>query len=423
MLYRKYRGQKLADIIGQDHITKSLKQAVEKDRIAHAYLFAGPRGVGKTSVARILVHLVNDLAYSGQVEHLDIIEIDAASNRRIDEIRDLRDKIHIAPTSAKYKVYIIDEVHMLTKEAFNALLKTLEEPPAHAIFILATTEPHKLPPTIISRTQRHNFKTIGHKDLIKGLKQIAKQESVTVDEDVLELIAEHSDGSFRDAISIFEQITSDKKLDIEAAREILGVAKNEVISQLLIACFSGKTSEIYKLLDELYNFGSTAPVISSQLISELRNLIRQEPDSAKEYLSLIEELLHVPQSADPRTRLEASLVGCSLDNMTVTPKAKDFDESDWTVIIKAVKEKSPTLYAVLRMAQADLDKSKLTLTFKFPFHQKKLQSNVNMDLLTEVASAALDRDIRVATKVDPKLKGGLDGVLNTFGGGEVVDYE
>jgi DNA polymerase III subunit gamma/tau len=159
-LYRKYRSKSLSEIVGQKHITDTLSNAIKSGRISHAYLFTGPKGVGKTSIARILAHEVNGLAYADESIHLDIIEIDAASNRRIDEIRDLRDKVHIAPTSAKYKVYIIDEVHMLTKEAFNALLKTLEEPPAHVIFILATTEAHKLPDTIVSRTQRFTFKAI-----------------------------------------------------------------------------------------------------------------------------------------------------------------------------------------------------------------------------------------------------------------------
>src|SRR3989338_478241 len=147
-LYRKYRSKKFGEVVGQQHVTKTLTNALKSGRISHAYLFTGPRGVGKTSVARIFAHEVNNLKYDEDKPHLDIIEIDAASNRRIDEIRDLREKVHISPTSAKYKVYIIDEVHMLTKEAFNALLKTLEEPPEHCIFILATTEAHKLPATI-----------------------------------------------------------------------------------------------------------------------------------------------------------------------------------------------------------------------------------------------------------------------------------
>src|SRR5690348_5210133 len=158
-LYRKYRSKTLDEIVGQAHVTTTLSNALKQGRFSHAYLLSGPRGVGKTSIARILAHEINGLPYTDE-SHLDIIEIDAASNRRIDEIRELRDRVNAAPVSAKYKVYIIDEVHMLTKEAFNALLKTLEEPPAHVVFMLATTEVHKLPDTIISRTQRFSLKPV-----------------------------------------------------------------------------------------------------------------------------------------------------------------------------------------------------------------------------------------------------------------------
>src|SRR3989442_7000568 len=177
-LYRAHRPKKLRDVVGQEHITTALTRALQNGTISHAYLFTGPRGVGKTTIARILAHEVNGLPYDDESMHLDIIEIDAASNRRIDEIRDLRDKVHLAPTSAKFKVYIIDEVHMLTKEAFNALLKTLEEPPAHAVFILATTEVHKLPETIISRTQRFSFKPVDVPKVVAHLKAIAKAEKI-----------------------------------------------------------------------------------------------------------------------------------------------------------------------------------------------------------------------------------------------------
>src|SRR5664279_4315105 len=168
-LYRTHRSRSLDEVIGQDHITKTLASALKKGQISHAYLFTGPRGTGKTSVARILAHAINEVPYDDDSFNIDIIEIDAASNRRIEDVRDLRDKVHIAPVSAPYKVYIIDEVHMLTGESFNALLKTLEEPPAHVIFILATTDLHKVPATIVSRTQRYAFRLIPHELLVSHL--------------------------------------------------------------------------------------------------------------------------------------------------------------------------------------------------------------------------------------------------------------
>jgi DNA polymerase-3 subunit gamma/tau len=223
-LYRKYRSKSLNEVVGQTHVTKTLQQALEKHQISHAYLFTGPRGVGKTSVARILAHEINELPYDDDSMHIDIIEIDAASNRRIDEIRELRDKVHIAPTSAKYKVYIIDEVHMLTREAFNALLKTLEEPPEHVVFILATTDAHKLPDTIVSRTQRFHFKPAEPKDLIALLQKIAKAEKITISSEAVTLLAEHSDGSFRDSLSLLDQARSHSAaIDEQTIQQLLGL--------------------------------------------------------------------------------------------------------------------------------------------------------------------------------------------------------
>lgn len=206
-LYRKYRPQTFNDIVGQNHIVSVLKNAIDKDQISHAYLFYGSRGTGKTSIAKIFANEVNNNEVY-QKENVDIIEIDAASNNGVDEVRDIKEAIKFLPTEGKYKVYIIDEVHMLTTAAFNALLKTLEEPPAHVIFILATTEIHKIPATILSRCQRFEFKNLSQEQLIDRLKYIAKEESLVIEEAAVEKIATLAKGGLRDAISILDQVSN-----------------------------------------------------------------------------------------------------------------------------------------------------------------------------------------------------------------------
>ena len=206
-LYRKYRSRRLSEVLGQEQVTAILARALAQGKIAHAYLLTGPRGVGKTSVARILAHEINHLPYDEQLTHLDIIEIDAASNNGVDDIRQLREKASIAPVSAPKKIYIIDEVHMLSKPAFNALLKTLEEPPAHVVFILATTDADKLPATILSRVQQFYFRPIAAEVIAGQLQMIAQHEGFSVTPEAAQLIAEQSQGGFRDAISLLDQLS------------------------------------------------------------------------------------------------------------------------------------------------------------------------------------------------------------------------
>ncbi len=309
-LYRKHRSKKLSEIVGQEHITDALEQALKTDKISHAYLFTGPRGIGKTSIARILAHEVNQLSYDETTTHIDIIEIDAASNRRIDEIRDLRDKIYIAPTSTKYKVYIIDEVHMLTREAFNALLKTLEEPPAHAIFILATTEVHKLPETIISRTQHFTFRPIEVERATEHLASIAKKENITIEPDALRLVAEHGNGSFRDSISILDQVSSHSEaIQLADVERLIGVAPKQNIAELNTALRSKDAKTIINVLQNLKQQGIAPTILAKQLAQNIRDQIAQaQSPSPKEDLALLQELITVSQSPDPYSTLEVILL-------------------------------------------------------------------------------------------------------------------
>lgn len=325
-LYRKYRSQNLGEIVGQDHITSTLSRALQDGKISHAYLLTGPKGVGKTSIARILAHEVNGLPYS-EDPHLDIIEIDAASNRRIDEIRDLREHIHAAPASAKYKVFIIDEVHMLTKEAFNALLKTLEEPPAHVIFILATTETHKLPETIISRTQRYSFRPVPTDQVVAHLRAIAQKEKIAVDDDALELIAEHGEGSFRDSISLLDQASSSgEKITRTAVESILGRASTDEITDLVTLVATHKPLEIIAKLTAMFNAGFDAAILATQLGAFLRADLLAERSAlfdAHRSLALLHDLLAVPGSLNAKQHLEITLMSHALEDQSTTQQTAE----------------------------------------------------------------------------------------------------
>jgi len=304
-LYRKYRSKTLDEVIGQKHITDILSRAISQGRVSHAYLLTGPRGVGKTSVARILAHEINNLPYDEENTNLDIIEIDAASNNGVEDVRDLREKVQIAPISASKKVYIIDEVHMLSKAAFNALLKTLEEPPEHIVFILATTNVEKLPATIISRTQRFSFRPISVDDATKHLAHIAKQEDIKVTDEALKLIAQRSDGSFRDSISLLDQLasladTNDKKtITAKLIEDTLGLAPNEVIDQLLDAVENHNVDKLVELLNNTFNDGISSTVLVTQLTSKIRDQISDKP----QLLTLLDSLIDVAKSPQPQLKL------------------------------------------------------------------------------------------------------------------------
>lgn len=302
-LYRKYRSRSLDEVLGQDHVTNILRRALEQGKIAHAYLLTGPRGVGKTSVARILAHEINQLPYDEEASHLDIIEIDAASNNGVDDIRALREKAQVAPVSAPKKIYIIDEVHMLSKPAFNALLKTLEEPPAHVVFILATTDADKLPATILSRVQQFFFRPIPADIMARQLMTIAEKEDFTIEADAARLIAERSRGGFRDGISMLDQLSAlasaDKPLSASDVAQYLGLSAAETLENLLKLYQQRDAPGALNLLGKLEQTGTDPIVLSRQLLSLLRTRLHQRP----ELIQLVKQLIEVDRHPHPDLKL------------------------------------------------------------------------------------------------------------------------
>jgi DNA polymerase-3 subunit gamma/tau len=288
-LYRKWRPQTWDAVVGQAHVIQTLRNAISAGRVAHAYLFAGPRGTGKTTTARLLAKAVNCLDENlaarpcGNCEHcqavnagrfLDLIEIDAASNTSVEDVRDLRDKINFSPNQGQYKVYIIDEVHMLSTAAFNALLKTLEEPPPHAIFILATTEVHKIPATVLSRCQRHEFRRIPVNDIVAELKKLAGNEGIQVEAEALTLVARQSTGALRDAISLLDQLASSgQPITLEMAQNILGTAASQAVLDVADALVARQADRGLDHIHLALDAGSDPRQFARQIVEYLRDLL------------------------------------------------------------------------------------------------------------------------------------------------------
>ena len=398
VLSLKWRPSQFDQVIGQDHITQALSNAIKLDRLAHAFTFSGPRGVGKTSTARILAKTINEI--ENLSDSIDIIEMDAASNRGIDEIRNLKESVNYTPVHGKYKIYIIDEVHMLTKEAFNALLKTLEEPPPYVLFILATTELHKMPETIISRTQRYDFKRLTIEDIKKQLVLILNDEKIKFDSESLSLIAQKADGSMRDALSILDQIICycNNDLSFDEVQKALGVVTIEQYFKLLSLVGKRKIKSIITLVNSVLNQG----VAINQFIEGYNQFLRD----------LILSKTNVNQNSDS---VKIDVAFSELDLLRILDMCLKFQ-----INIKNFKQPQivlETLMIKLSYLDNTIDIAKL-------IHENKLttDSNINsQDLLNK--SSVISRKNNASEIIENKKNNSIDKVEKAQDDNGIKDKE
>jgi len=446
-LYRKYRSQTFGDLVGQEAASRALQGAVISSRVAHAYLFSGSRGTGKTSAARLLAKAINCTGRARDSAEpcnrcqsctemtagaaLDLIEIDAASNRGIDEIRDLREKVNLSPAVGPFKVYIIDEAHMLTEPAFNALLKTLEEPPAHVVFILCTTDAQKIPLTVIGRCQQFVFRRHSEEQIVGRLTHIAKTEKVQVDGEAMQLIARTAQGSMRDAVGLLDQLVplASGPISLESARSLLRIADPRLLDSLLDDVLAGRAAEALDEVNRVYAAGAELRQVVRGLMESCRDrlvaaLTRRDQATARRLSSVLDALLHldgeVRRHAEPRFLVEATLARLAVEvgtdetaastpvaeaerapvtspSQLVTsppavksaaqPGAGDVGSaptvatvSGWSDVLEKLNR---TVRAAYLDAQPEVDGSILILWFRYGFHHKKAQEQ-SMQLMPHV---------------------------------------
>ncbi len=487
VLYRKYRAQNFDELVGQNHITKILKNAIKSNQLSHAYLFVGSRGTGKTSTARILAKAVNcmsplkdgnpcnkcDICKSiSDGNFLDLIEIDAASNRGIDQIRDLKERIEFSPSQGRFKVYIIDEVHMLTNEAFNALLKTLEEPPEHIIFILATTDSHKLPPTILSRCQRYDFRLGNDEEIRQTLESVAKSEGLKVEKGALNILVKNARGSFRDALSLLDVVFngqpkegSKKEITEEEVRQILGIPEIYIVENLITALIKSDGKGALDTIKELESTGINLSQFVSYTLEILREILVAKLSGTKgEYeftrdidqkvlISLITAFINVERDLKSTSNQililqmliplfckeeskqveEEKKVEKKKEGTIVEKKSESVDvvcsdagllnvadiQSNWKDIVQKIKMQNTALSAFLDASRAtEVKGDVLSIEVPFKFYKDQIEDYSSKQIVCNSINEVVGVNCRIICIVNdavkPKLKSSADVVLKNM---------
>lgn len=478
-LYRKYRPKNFEEMAGQKEIVKTIKNSLKNGKSSHAYLFSGPRGVGKTTLARLIAKGVNCLTTEITDEpcnncenclainngtFMDMIEIDAASNRGIDEIRQLKEKINYQPVKGRKKIYIIDEVHMLTKEAFNALLKTLEEPPEHVIFILATTEADKILPTIISRCQRYDFKALSMEEMTNKLKYICEQENINIDDEVFEIIYENSGGSMRDSISILERLMVtcfDEKITFEKCEQVLGITPTKQMKDFLNKIQQRNYIELVKTLDEYWNDSVEIESFFKDFAKFCKNLMSKNKLDIKEGLKIIDSIFtslnifkyeedkrlvgyvivdnllkeHEPVTEKIIEKVIEKPVSTKINNTENIVQATNtlsLDEvlRNWELILKEAKKEKITLGAFLIAAKPyKMENNTLYIGFtpESSFCKEQMENKIYHEVFLEVVKRIISPEIKIKYIIIGKKKATEDEnsdftkKIVDFFGGEIIE--